>query len=82
MLFAHVKCDSSGWQGSTPCPARGFLMISGLVTHFSTYPSAVGKPAQSPIPLPAQDTGHLAQGWTMQSSIYGPQATDCLLCDS
>lgn len=59
MLFAHVKCDSSVWQGSTLCPARGFLMISGLVTHFSTYPSAVGEPTQSPIPLPAQDTGHL-----------------------
>lgn len=42
----------------------------------STYPCAVGEPAQSPIPLPAQDTGHLAQGWTMQSSTYGPQATD------
>lgn len=54
-------------------------MTSGLVTHFSTYPRAVGKPAQSPISLPAQDTGHFAQGWTMQSSTYGPQATDCLL---
>lgn len=54
-------------------------MTSGLVTHFSTYPRAVGKPAQSPISLPAQDTGHFAQGWTMQSSTYGPQATVCLL---
>lgn len=49
MLFAHVKCDSSVWQGSTPCPARGFLIISGLVAHSSTCPSAVGEPAQSPV---------------------------------
>lgn len=53
-------------------PSQGFLMISGLVIHFSTYPSAVGELAQSPIALPAQDTGHLAQGQTMQSSTYGP----------
>lgn len=58
--------------GFNPLPSQGFLMISGLVIHFSTYPSAVGELAQSPITLPAQDTGHLAQGRTMQSSTYGP----------